>query len=104
VLYVRPLPSAPIPAPEVTIALERSRDQIAEQLRALLDDNAPRLGLDVELVVREGNPYTELIRIADERKVDAIVVGASAQAGHRLVGSLASKLVRRASWPVTVVP
>jgi nucleotide-binding universal stress UspA family protein len=42
--------------------------------------------------------------VAEERKVDAIVVGASTQAGHRLVGSLATRLVRHATWPVTVVP
>jgi nucleotide-binding universal stress UspA family protein len=36
--------------------------------------------------------------------VDAVVVGASTHAGHRLVGSLALHLVRVARWPVTVVP
>jgi nucleotide-binding universal stress UspA family protein len=35
---------------------------------------------------------------------DAVVVGASAHAGHRLVGSLAVRLVKAARWPVTVVP
>ncbi len=32
------------------------------------------------------------------------VVGASEQAGHRLIGSVASRLVRAGRWPVTVVP
>ena len=32
------------------------------------------------------------------------MVGASAQAGHRLVGSLAVRLVKAGRWPVTVVP
>jgi nucleotide-binding universal stress UspA family protein len=32
------------------------------------------------------------------------VVGASTHAGHRLVGSLAVRLVKAARWPVTVVP
>ena len=31
-------------------------------------------------------------------------VGASKQAGHRFVGSLAVRLVRAGKWPVTVVP
>jgi len=43
-------------------------------------------------------------RIADEIRADAVVVGASAQAGHRLIGSLAVRLVRAGRWPVTVVP
>ena len=51
-----------------------------------------------------GDPFTELRRIADEIHADAVVVGASAHAGHRLVGSLAVRLVKAARWPVTVVP
>ena len=36
--------------------------------------------------------------------MDAVIVGASAQSGHRFVGSLAVRLVRAGRWPVTVVP
>ena len=35
---------------------------------------------------------------------DMVVVGASEHAGHRLVGSIATRLVRAGLWPVTVVP
>jgi hypothetical protein len=35
---------------------------------------------------------------------DGIIVGASMQAGHRIAGSLAVRLVRAGRWPVTVVP
>jgi len=104
VLFVKTLPTTSIGAPETTAAVNQNQDEIAADLKREIDANAPRLGLEVELVVREGNPYSELLRLADERRVDAIVVGASMQAGHKLVGSLASKLVRKATWPVTVVP
>ena len=104
VLYVKTAPPTPIVAAEAAVAIKQSHDQIAAELLEQIDQNAPRLGVDVELVVREGNPYGELLQLAEERKVDAMVVGASTQAGHRLVGSLAAKLVRHATWPVTVVP
>jgi nucleotide-binding universal stress UspA family protein len=55
-------------------------------------------------VAARGDPFNEIRRIADEVRADAIVVGASAQAGHRFVGSLAVRLVRAGKWPVTVVP
>jgi nucleotide-binding universal stress UspA family protein len=42
--------------------------------------------------------------VADEVRADAVVVGASTKAGHRLVGSLAVRLVKAGRWPVTVVP
>ena len=89
---------------EAALALNQSPDQIVAELLEQIDEHAPRLGIKVELVVREGSPYSELLQLAEERKVDAIVVGASTQAGHRFVGSLAAKLVRHAAWPVTVVP
>jgi nucleotide-binding universal stress UspA family protein len=54
--------------------------------------------------VAHGDPYREINRVADETRADAIVVGASKQAGHRLIGSLAVRLVRAGKWPVTVVP
>lgn len=62
------------------------------------------LGIDVTFLVARGDPFTEIRRIADEVRADAIVVGASAHAGHRFVGSLAVRLVRAGKWPVTVVP
>jgi nucleotide-binding universal stress UspA family protein len=104
VLYVKSASPASIAAPEATAAMNQNHDQIAAELLGQIEQNAPRLGIDVELVVREGSPYGALLRLAEERRVDAIVVGASTQAGHRLVGSLAAKLVRHAAWPVTVVP
>jgi len=42
--------------------------------------------------------------LLDATRADAIVVGASLKAGHRLLGSLAVRLVRAGKWPVTVVP
>ena len=62
------------------------------------------LGISITFVAARGDPFSEIRRIADEVRADAIVVGASAQAGHRFVGSLAVRLVRAGKWPVTVVP
>ena len=104
VLYVKTVSAASVAAPETAAAMSQNQVDIAEELRQAIEQNAPRLGVRVELLVRDGNPYTELLRLAEQRRVDAIVVGASMQAGHKLVGSLASKLVRSAAWPITVVP
>ena len=86
------------------MTLERDLDQVAAELGEELRDNAARYNVPLEYVVRPGDPVTEIVRIADEVKVDAVVVGASTQAGHRLIGSVAVRLVRMGRWPVTVVP
>jgi len=65
---------------------------------------AAEFGISITFIAARGDPYSEIRRIADEVRADAIVVGASAHAGHRFVGSLAIRLVKAGKWPVTVVP
>lgn len=65
---------------------------------------AAERGVDTDFLTVRGDPFTELRRVAQEVRADALVVGASERAGHRLVGSLAGRLVKAARWPVTVVP
>lgn len=47
--------------------------------------------------------YTCLREIADRSQADT-VVGASTRAGHRIAGSVATRLIRAGRWPVVVVP
>lgn len=61
-------------------------------------------GVRVDVVVRTGDPYQVLSTVAREVRADSVVVGSSASIGHRIAGSLAVRLVRKARWPVTVVP
>jgi nucleotide-binding universal stress UspA family protein len=89
-------------------ALAVARDEAFRSTVADMEQRAQvigaELGISITFVAARGDPFTEIGRIADEVRADAIVVGASAQAGHRFVGSLAVRLVRAGKWPVTVVP
>jgi nucleotide-binding universal stress UspA family protein len=87
-------------APYVASAL----DDTARTLRAQVAERAEQLGLRASFVVRHGDPYGEVCRLCAEVRAEAVVVGASANPGHRLAGSLAVRLVRTGRWPVTVVP
>lgn len=105
VLYVLTTPPIMSGAAVTTgAAMVQSRHEAAAELRDMVEQGARASGIAAEFVLRQGNPYRELIRAARERRVDAIVVGASSKQGHRFVGSLAARLVRDAAWPVTVVP
>jgi nucleotide-binding universal stress UspA family protein len=86
------------------IPVDAGLDDAAEDLGKEIMAGAANYDLPVEYVVRSGDPVTEIMRLADEVRVDAVVVGASTQAGHRLIGSVAVRLVRAGRWPVTVVP
>ena len=85
-------------------AQEQALEETAEDLRRQAEEGAERLGVPLTFVIARGDPYTELRRVADEVRADAVIVGASAQAGHRWIGSLAVRLVKAGRWPVTVVP
>jgi hypothetical protein len=85
-------------------AQEEALEATATGLRREAEAGAARLGVPLTFVVAHGDPYTELRRVADEVRADEVIVGASMQAGHRWVGSLAVRMVKAGRWPVTVVP
>jgi nucleotide-binding universal stress UspA family protein len=103
VLYVRTVGIAAT-NPAAYVGMREVHDQTSADLRSEVDAGASRLGIEIEFVEREGNPFKAMVKLAEELRVDALVVGASTAAGHRLIGSLAVHLVKLARWPVTVVP
>jgi nucleotide-binding universal stress UspA family protein len=107
VVYVAPVTSMALASPAgpgVLMAETEAHDEIAKELADRADRMASELGISVTFIMAHGDPYHEITRIAVETRADAIVVGASLKAGHRLMGSLAVRLVRAGKWPVTVVP
>jgi nucleotide-binding universal stress UspA family protein len=104
VVYVAGRSSLADMAPGGALATEQIMDEIADDLRREVTNGAARVGVRVEFIATRGDPLSELARIADEVQADGVVVGVSEKTGHRLVGSLAVRLVRIGHWPVTVVP
>jgi nucleotide-binding universal stress UspA family protein len=103
-LYVRPYTAVAGIGAGAVVSMQEAQDEIAADLRQQVETQAARLGLRAEFVERSGNPYAEIVRLADEVRADAVIVGASTKAGHRFIGSLAVHLVKASRWPVTVVP
>jgi nucleotide-binding universal stress UspA family protein len=83
---------------------EQAFTETAADLKRRVEEFGAECGVPITFVTAMGDPYHELRRVADEVRADAVVVGASTKAGHRLVGSLAVRLVKAGRWPVTVVP
>jgi nucleotide-binding universal stress UspA family protein len=103
-LYVRTTSPLIAASPAAVAAMRETMASVAADLQELLIGQAASLGIEASFVDREGNPFTEIMRLAEELRVDAVVIGASSKAGHRFVGSLAVHLVKVARWPITVVP
>jgi nucleotide-binding universal stress UspA family protein len=61
--------------------------------------------LEVETIVIKGIPFHEIINAATEIGADLIVIGTHGRTGlsHVVMGSVAEKVVRKASCPVLTV-
>ena len=90
--------------PEASLMLADAHESVAQELRRLVDDGARLVGVSAQFVVAKGDAFTEISRICSAVRADAVVVGASTSAGHRILGSIGVRLVRAGRWPVTVVP
>ncbi|AVH55081.1 MULTISPECIES: universal stress protein [Streptomyces] len=105
VVYVQPVMAA---GAALGVPVAETTDEIAEDLVQIIRDATERLQgtfeVRWEFHTFRGDPYKGLVTAADELKADAVVVGASEQAGHRIIGSVAVRLVKAGRWPVTVVP
>jgi nucleotide-binding universal stress UspA family protein len=92
-------------SPGSAAAIAMSSREYGEKLRAQALEAAERMEMPpIEFLTAEGDPYSEITRIAKEVRADTVIIGASESAGHRLIGSLGVRLVRAGLWPVTVVP
>ncbi|GAA0650135.1 universal stress protein [Streptomyces thermocarboxydovorans] len=104
-VYVQPVMAAgaALGAPVAAVT-----DEIAEDLMAQIREATERMRgifeVRWEFHTFRGDPFNGLAKAADDLKADAVVVGASEQAGHRFIGSVAVRLVKAGRWPVTVVP
>lgn len=104
VVYVRSASTMAALAPLGAASMRQALDETSEDLRRRVVEGSQVIGIGIEFVTADGEPFAELVRVADEIRADAVVVGASTQAGHRVIGSIAVRLVRAGRWPVIVVP
>ena len=63
-------------------------------------------GITYEKMIVEGNPASEILKIAEESKKDIIVMGSIGKTGLEkfLLGSVAEKVVRNSKVPVLIIP
>ncbi|MET8139172.1 universal stress protein [Sphaerisporangium sp. NPDC005288] len=107
-IFVYVVVTSPITSliPDASVSAIQAQEEAGAELRDRLAKVAESIQPRVRHTFRieRGDAASVLIRVANEVRADAVVVGSSAQAGHRLMGSVAVRLVRAGRWPVTVVP
>ncbi len=96
------LPYTGLPVASELVAAESEH---AELTLAEAKAAAERAGLEVETVLRSGDPATEICRLAEAEHATLLVIGSH---GHGvmltvLLGSVSSAVLQRATCPVVVV-
>jgi len=63
----------------------------------------PAVPVDTQII--RGEPFTDICRVAEQEKIDLIIMGSQGRTGlsHVLLGSVAERVVRYAPCPVLVV-
>jgi len=84
---------------EVEHAIEKSKQMLADAARTRVS------GVPYEVVVKHGNPYTEIIDLATAQPADVIVMSTHGRTGPQrlVIGSVTEKVVRTAPCPVFTV-
>jgi nucleotide-binding universal stress UspA family protein len=104
VLHVIDVPAALYEMPGFDIANYRS-DAVAKSRKRLSELIPERTARALDVVVSEGRPDQEILRVAAERDIDLIVMGVSGRRAVDLAvfGSTTHRVVRGASCPVLTV-
>jgi nucleotide-binding universal stress UspA family protein len=81
---------------------QASKDQLTDKL---LEKVPKEIQGRIETVVSFGVPFVEIIKAARDYDIDLIIMGTRGRSGvsHMLIGSVAEKVVRKASCPVLTV-
>ena len=93
--------SEPLPVADISEQLEDSATRELPKI-AECEECA---GLEIEEVIAHGDAASEIVRVAQEREVDLIVISSHGRTGlgRILFGSTAESVVRHAHCPVLVV-
>ena len=110
-VFLRPLgpPTFTYETPEVAAVFDAEQKRFLEEAQTAfkqLEAEASTRKVRVETVLGEGIPADAIARIADENRVDFIVLAVSRKSrmDRILLGSTAEKVIRDANVPVLSVP
>jgi len=86
------------------VAAQVGAEVVAVHARGLLEHGA--LAATDGVLIEDGDPVSVLLRVAEERSADLIVVGRRGSGGNPalLLGSTSHQLAERAPCPLVIIP
>ena len=70
-----------------------------------IENMAKEIGVDIVSEILEGNPAEEIVKYAERKGIDLIVMGTSGKSGidRLLLGSVAEKVSKKAQCPILLI-
>ncbi len=106
VVFVRHFPATalmanPVTEPNLMAALDEQESEVRQAVLRLVGST----GVAWEFVVRLGSPGEEIVKVAEEKRVDLIVIGSDRHSSlhNLLLGSTAAYVTTHSPSPVLVV-
>ena len=93
------------PSPEAIDNVVANIREAGEKATLHVKELASASGVTSDRLIVEGNPPSEILRIAEDDKIDVIVMGSIGKTGLEkfLMGSVAEKVVHDSKLPVLIV-
>ena len=90
---------------KVTAIYVEDRDKQGIEATERIRDLASNAGIPFEAKIVEGNPANEILKFAEDAKMDIIVIGSIGVSGLKkfMIGSVAEKVVIHSKVPVMTV-
>jgi nucleotide-binding universal stress UspA family protein len=104
------LPNAPrntftdfVPPPPITETPQW--EELRRRIFYVIEKNASEIGIPLDVRVAYGDPADEMIGLAEQEKVDVIVIGSTGKGflKRKVLGSVSNKVVQNAKCSVYVV-
>jgi nucleotide-binding universal stress UspA family protein len=88
-----------------TFALEKALEEESIKITSGLENELKEKGFKVKIRIEKGIPFYEILKVANEENVSAIVIGSHGKSNiaEMLLGSVSEKVARKAMQPVLLV-
>ncbi|MGD0821748.1 MAG: universal stress protein [Desulfomonilia bacterium] len=87
------------------LAVEKEWEELALNEISSLEDELKEQGFIAKAQINKGIPFREILRVAEEENVSAIIMGSHGKSNivEMLLGSVTDTVVRKAQKPVLIV-
>ena len=88
-----------------TLAVEKEWEKLALNEISRLEDALKEQGFIVKAHINKGIPFREILRVAEEENVSAIIMGSHGKSDivEMLLGSVTETVIRKSQKPVLIV-